>query len=87
MDLVVKYFRYVAHGIWISTNEKVTNILFYVMRVTLEYLFVLKVRGLSVKSDMKDQVEQTVLFYMQRYVTVVNKQDGGIRPLCEIEQT
>ena len=75
---------YVSHGIWTSTNEEVTRLLFYIMRVWLEFLFVEKLRKSSAHDEMFSQVEQVILYYFSRYVDDVER-DGGIRPLVHTE--
>ena len=74
-----KYLRYILHGVWVSGNPKVHTLLYYLVRATLEWNFVLNLVAES-KIEMFNQVEQVVCFYMRQYVTVVDVEDGGIRP-------
>ena len=77
--------RYVSHGIWATNNEKVRSILFYIFRVTLEWLFVINLRGFIFHKESHQQVEQLVVYFMTRYIEIITKEDGGIRPYIEIE--
>ena len=79
-----KYLKYVLHGIWCSKMPKVVGILFFVLRMSLVFrminpLIYKSTLSEGAKNDIKNQVRQVLVFYLGKYVELVNKKDGGIR--------
>lgn len=75
-----------SHGIWMSSNEKLISVLFFTIRLMLEWFFVKKLKGSPAHDDMYTQVEQTILFYTERYIDLVDDEDGGIRPFFDTKR-
>lgn len=60
-----------------SKNRSIHETLFFVMRTTLEWLFVVNL-VIDVKLEMHAQVEQVLIYYMKRYVQLVENEDAGV---------
>ena len=59
-----------------SQSRTLHETLFFIMRITLEWLFVLNLVT-DVKLEMHAQVQQVLVHYFKRVVKLVENEDGG----------
>lgn len=75
-----------------TQNPRILGAIFFVFRVALigafaEYLLPHTNLEQNVKTDIKMQVKQTIIHYMNYYVFLIQTEDGGIRPRCPVDSS